>query len=330
MEIPPIAIRYPGNPILTREDVPYPATLVFNAGVVKYQGRYVMIFRNDFNYDATRVGHKFEGISLGLAFSPDGIHWEVQPRPVLEELKSPENLWAYDPRLTVIDGRCYLSFCMDTRHGMRAGIAVTEDFEHFQVLSLSLPDLRNVVLFPEKIGGKFVRLERPFPIYLRRNWGQVDRFDIWTSDSPDLAYWGNTHLLLAVEQVPFANEKIGPGAPPIKTRAGWVEIFHAVEASPTRTQDGWEESWNKRYSAGVMLLDLNDPRQVIGLSRVPLLAPEAPYEVSGGFRNQVVFPTGAILEDDGQVKIYYGAADTVICLAITHIDNLIQMCLKGQ
>lgn len=321
--------RHPDNPILTKDQVPYPATLVYNCGVTRFQGQYVMVFRNDFNYSPQKIGHKFEGINLGLAFSQDGIHWQVQPQPVLEELKSEENLWAYDPRLTVIEGRCYMSFCLDTRHGMRAGIAVTDDFQHFEILSLSVPDLRNVVLFPERIGGRYMRLERPFPVYLRRNWGHIDRFDLWLSASPDLRYWGDTHLLLAVEQVPFANEKIGPGAPPIRTPRGWLEIFHTVETTPQPGKNGWEENWNKQYHAGVMLLDLNDPRKIVGMSRLPLISPEAQYEISEGFRNHVIFPTAAIAEPGGEVKIYYGAADTVICLASAGLDDLIQLCLEG-
>lgn len=92
-----------------------------------------------------------------------------------------------------------------------AGSGVTDDFEKLEILSMSLPDDRNMVLFPEKIGEKYVRLERPMPVYSR---GGVDRFDTWISRSPDLQYWGDSSLLLAVEQIPFANDKVGPGAPP--------------------------------------------------------------------------------------------------------------------
>jgi len=320
--------RHPFNPILTAEQAPYPATLVYNCGVAKFQGRYVMVFRNDFGFTPNKEWHKFQGINLGLAFSEDGVRWQVQPRLVLEELKNDENIWAYDPRLTVVEGRCYMTFCLDTRHGMRAGLAVTDDFERFEVLSLSLPDLRNVVLFPERIGGLFYRLERPFPIYLRRNWGQVDRFDMWLSASPDLRFWGETHLLLTVEQVPFANEKIGPGAPPVRTAHGWLTVFHAVDVDASRPPAGWEGAWNKRYTAGVMLLDLNDPRRVVGMAAQPLLTPSAAYETEGGFRTNVVFPTGLIVEDDGMLKLYYGAADTVICLATGHVEDVVRLCLE--
>ncbi|HUT33428.1 MAG TPA: glycoside hydrolase family 130 protein [Planctomycetota bacterium] len=311
--------RHPTNPVLSARDVPYQATLVFNAGVTKFQGRYVMVFRNDYG---TWGEPRFEGTNLGLAFSDDGIRWRVEPKPCFE-LKDAEIQRAYDPRLTVLDGRVYMCFAVDTRHGVRGGIAVTDDFERFEVLSLSVPDNRNMVLFPERIGGKYVRLERPFPVYSR---GGGELFDIWLSDSPDLRYWGNSALVLATEQVPFANAKIGPAAPPIKTPKGWLTTFHAVDIDPTRGKNGWEPTWKKRYTAGLMLLDLADPRKVVGLCKQPLLAPEAPYEVDGGFRNNVIFPCGTILEDDGEVKLYYGAADTVICLATARLDALLALC----
>ena len=311
--------RYPGNPVLSAKDVPYPAALIFNAGVTKYQGKYVMVFRNDYG---SIEEQRLDGTNLGLALSDDGIKWVVEPRPCFE-LHDKEIRRAYDPRLTVIDGRCYMCFAVDTHHGVLGGIAVTEDFQAFEILHMTTPDNRNIVLFPEKIGGRYVRLERPFPVYSR---GVPECFDTWISYSPDLRYWGDSSLLLAVEDVPFANAKVGPGAPPVKTRAGWLTTFHAVDGDPNRGKNGWEPAWRKRYTAGIMLLDLDDPRKVVGLYRQPLLAPEAPYEIEGGFRNNVIFPGGMILEDTGEVKIYYGAADTVECLATAHVDDLIALC----
>ena len=75
-----------------------------------------------------------------------------------------------------------------------------------------------------------------------------------------------------------------------------------------------------------MLLDLDDPSKVIGLSKKPLIAPEVSYEVEGAYRNDVIFPTGMILEDDGEVKIYYGAADTVMALVTADVKALIKSC----
>ena len=92
--------------------------------------------------------------------------------------------------------------------------------------------------------------------------------------------------------------------------------------------DGWYGDWRKRYICGVMLLDLDDPGKIIGFSREPLLFPEASYEISGGMRNNVLFPTGVILEDTGEVKIYYGAADTTQCLATADVNDLLKLCEK--
>ena len=316
-------VRYGGNPVLSAKDVPYDATLIFNAGVTKYQGKYVMVFRNDIHPNAPEFSCD-DATNLGVAFSDDGIHWDVRPKPCMDETSIDDDdvRRVYDPRLTVIDGRCYLCFAVDTHHGLRGGIAVTEDFENFQVLSLSVPDNRNMVLFPERLDGMYLRLERPFPVYSR---GHKDRFDMWFSDSPDLKYWGNSRLVAAVEQFPFANDKIGPGAPPIKTDRGWIAVIHTVDRDESRGKNGWEVSWKKRYCAGVVRLSLEEPWRMIGYSKVPLLAPEASYEIDGGLRNNVIFPGGAILEDDGEVKIYYGAADTVECLATASIDDLIRL-----
>jgi len=321
--------RHAGNPILSAKDIPYPASLIFNAGVAKYEGRYVMVFRNDYgtteeDWKPFKEGKtsKPPGLetSLGLAFSDDGVNWQIEPKPCWK-VATDEVLRVYDPRITVIDGVAHICFAMDTRHGVRGGIARTEDFSSFDILSLSVPDNRNMVLFPEKIGGRYFRLERPFPVYSRGR----DQFDTWCGWSPDLKHWGDHELVLGVEHVAFANDKTGPAAPPIKTPKGWLTTFHAVWRDPEVNFGGWEPSWHKAYYAGLMLLDLENPAKITGLCPEPLIKPEAPYE-RNGFRNDVVFPGGMILEDSGEVKIYYGAADTVEALATAHVDDLLALC----
>ncbi|MDF2587682.1 MAG: glycosidase [Anaerocolumna sp.] len=319
----PVIKRYNGGePVLSRKDIPYEADCIFNAGVVKYKGQYVMAFRNDYAYNGKGA---FDKCMIGLAFSEDGIHWNVQDKPFItvDDIGDPDVTKVYDPRLTIIEDKCYLCFAVDTKHGLRGGIGITEDLKTVKVLSLTAPDNRNMVLFPEKIGGRYVRLERPFPVYSR---GGVDRFDTWMSYSYDMKYWGDTKLLFAVEDVPFANDKIGPGAPPVKTEAGWLTLFHTVDIDRTRGKNGWEDKWQKRYCAGIMLLDLEDPSKIIGMSKEPLIAPETAYETEDGFRTNVIFPGGMILEDNGEVKIYYGASDTVECMATANVNDLIALC----
>ena len=183
-----------------------------------------------------------------------------------------------------------------------------------------------MVLFPEKIGGKFVRLERPMPVYSRG----CDRFDIWLSESPDCVYWGKTRFVLGVEDVPYANDKIGPGAPPIKTDAGWLVIYHAVDRDNTRGKNGWEEKWQKRYTVGAMLLDLDEPWRVRGSMRDPLLVPEEYNETVEGMRTNALFPCAAFLEEDGvTMRVYYSASDTVIRMARADVRDVIAACLQN-
>lgn len=311
--------------------VPYPADCVFNAGVAKIADEYVMVFRDDYGYLG---GSAFEGSCLGMARSSDGIAWTVVPEPILslgqarEQLSgisdrrfgSEEIRRVYDPRITVIGSQILLTVAIDTRHGILGAILHTTDFSEFDLVSVSAPDNRNMVLFPERIGDLYHRLERPFSIYGR---GAPESFDIWTSASPDLRHWGSGRLVLGSEEVPYANSKIGPAAPPVRTPEGWLTAIHAVFKDDDHRLDAWGgQRWTKTYYAGLMLLDLDDPSRLIGLATEPLITPEKAYELTG-FRGSVVFPCGMILEDDATVKIYYGAADTVVALATADLDDLL-------
>ncbi|MGN0845729.1 MAG: glycoside hydrolase family 130 protein [Kiritimatiellia bacterium] len=324
--------RCPSNPILHAKHIPYDASLIFNAGICKFNGKYVMLFRNDYgstkeDWIAARESGAYPPLStnIGVAFSDDGIRWTPGPAPVFR-LHDEEIMRAYDPRLSVVDGQPIVCFAVDTKHGLRGGIATTDDFEHFHIQSLSVPDNRNMVLFPERINGNYVRLERPMPIYSR--WGAPEQFDIWMSSSPDLRYWGDSKLVLGAEMVPWAGSKVGPAAPPVRTAKGWLTTFHAVRRSEA-SLPCWEREWHKEYLAGLLLLDLDDPSKIIGMAPEPLLQAEEPYEIDG-FRGHVIFPGGMLLEPSGEVKIYYGAADTVECLATADVDDLVAACLSPR
>ena len=323
----PVIRKHP-TPILTSADLPYPSSLVFNAGVIKYNGEYVMIFRNDYGVDQPGYerGERFAGTGIGVARSKNGVDgWIVEKKPLMDSqdiAPGSELRRLYDPRITEIEGKLYLCMAMDTRHGIRGCIAELNDtLDDFEIISASVPENRNFALFPQKVGNEYIRLERPMPVYSRGK----DRFDLWLSRSPDLIYWGRSELILAVEDVPFANNKIGPTASPILTEKGWLTLFHAVDLDTTRGKNGWEDRWQKRYTAGMMLLDRDDPSKVLSVFPEPLLAPETPVETEVGFRQNVIFPCGMLLEDDGEVKIYYGASDTVVCLATAQLDDLLQL-----
>lgn len=324
----PVIKRYGNNPILTAKDVPYKADFVFNSSVIKYEGKYVMVFRDDYYGENGKLKRIF-----GTALSNDGIHFDVQPEPFFD-LYTEEFKGAYDPRLVELEGKIYMTFTVATPYGCRTATALIKDFKEYEIIEMAPPCSRNTLLFPEKIQGKYYRLERPFwegPDACSNVtgvwWGKY--FNLYVSSSPDLIHWGNHKMVLSVGDVDYANIKVGGGPVPVKTPKGWLVLTHGVDFDPARGKNGTENLWRQRYSMGVLLLDLEDPTKVIGFSKDPLMAPEAEYEINNGFRNNVIFPTAAIVEDNGEVKIYYGAADAVTCLATANVNDLIDLCLKG-
>lgn len=302
----PILSRYPGNPILTGASFPreHHIQRVFNSGIIKVGGRYIM---------ACRVEDRALRNYIWIAESRDGYAFKPHPTPI----ETPEDpLFVeytagmyYDPRITELDGAYYLVHAAHSSHGCRLCLLKTLDFGSFEWLGfISETDNRNGVLFPEKIGGYYARFDRP-------NTGG-DFGDIWISYSKDLLFWGNSQCVLRNRQVRWAWTKIGPGAVPIKTSKGWINIFHGVR---TQCRSHYV------YQLGVALHDLEDPSRVIGLCSEAILEPETDYELVGQTPS-VVFTSGAVLEDSGEVKVYYGAADTAMAVATTHIDRLLYAC----
>ncbi|MBU0478982.1 glycoside hydrolase family 130 protein [bacterium] len=307
--------RYSKNPILTADDIPYKCKYVYNAGAIKYNGKYVLLLRTDI-YSPDKEVRKPAQICLGLATSKDGYNFQVEKEPVMIPNEE-EGKYIYDPRITQIDDTYYVLYANSTEyHEIRLGIASTRDFKDFERISLSRPDLRNGALFPEKINGYYVRLDRPF-LHPRMSAGSPFPLDIWISYSPDLIFWGKSKPLFRAANCPWGQTKVGPGAPPVKTKKGWLEIFHGVGISEK----------GKTYRLGCMLLDLKNPSKIIGVAKEPILEPVEEYEKEGYVPN-VVFTCGAIPEDNGELKIYYGGADACVCIATANIDDLISLCLE--
>ncbi len=314
----PIVRRYEKNPLVTRKDVPYPATLVFNAGVAKYRGLYYMAPRVDL-FDAANSRPAL-AICTGFGTSADGLDFDFFPEPVRVHYGDTVLPWVCDARLTVLEDALYLTFCFVNQHSERPGIARWRGKGvDFDVVNLGIPQQRNMVLFPEKIHGKYMRLERP-----SNQWD--DPFHIWYALSPDLKYWGEQELFLGCEDVPFANRKIGAGAPPVKTDRGWLLIFHAVDQWEGRTATvRGDRTWNKRYTAGAALFDLDEPEKLVAITKTPLLVAETPYETGNPelWTEFTVFPCGAVPEDDGDtLRIYYGAGDATTNLAFVSLREL--------
>lgn len=301
----PVITRYENNPILTKNDIPYPVATVHNAGVVKHKGQYIMLFRS----------HLHNGRSIiGMAKSTDSIHFEVMPQPFISPPKEGifaeyEEYGVEDPRICFMNGEHLITYSAYSRHGVRIVLARTYDFESVERISLiTQADYRNVVIFPEKIGGRYVRLDRPH--------SEISPWSIWISYSPDLVHWGNSKVVIKPLTYHWDEMKVGPGATPIRTKKGWLNIFHGV--FPTMA--------GSVYRLGAALHDLKDPSKIVGVADDWILQPEDPWEITGYVHN-VVFCCGAVPEDNGKVRIYWGGADTVMCMGTARIDELIRLCL---
>jgi len=299
--------RYEGNPILTKDDIPYKVETVHNAGVTKFDGRYIMLFRS----------HLDTGRSIiGAAVSDDGFNFKASPEPFIVPAKQPpfseyEEYGVEDPRITLLEGTFYITYSAYSKHGVRTALAKTSDFKSLERIAfITQADFRNTVLFPEKINGRYARLDRPH--------SDISPWSIWISYSPDLIHWGDSKLLIKPVTYHWDESKIGPGAPPIRTDKGWLNIYHGV--FPTMA--------GHVYRLGVALHALDDPSVVLGVGDRWILQPEDPWELVGYVHN-VVFTCGAVPEDDGTLKLYWGAADKVMCAGMALIDDLTNLCLTN-
>ncbi|MCF6291096.1 MAG: glycoside hydrolase family 130 protein [Desulfobacterales bacterium] len=304
---PPVK-RYKGNPILTKDDVPYPVVTVHNAGMTRHEDRYIMLFR----------AHLRNGrCVIGLAQSTDGYSFEVSAEPFLRPAKEGvfaeyEEFGVEDPRICSLDDEYLITYSAYSKHGVRIAMARTRDFKKVERVSLiTQADYRNVVIFPRKFNGRYARMDRPH--------SEISPWSIWISYSPDLVHWGDSRVLIKPAAYHWDEMKVGPGATPIETDQGWLNIFHGVFP----TMDG------SVYRLGVALHDLHDPSIVLGVADDWILQPEDPWEVTGYVHN-VVFTCGAIKEEDNTIKIYWGGADTVMCVGTARIDRLIDLCLENH
>lgn len=314
--------RHPSNPILTRESIPAGSPLadassVFNPGATLHEGRVRLLLR---------VQTRARRTSWLSASSDDGAHFEVDPEPVTFDGLDRAGVavhHVYDPRITRIDDRILVVAAMDLDDGCRLGLFETDDFFRMKFLGFcSQDENRNGVLFPASFDGAYLRLDRPNRAHLPDRPPTGD--SIVLSESHDLLSWEPRGVVVA-GRPRLWDELIGPGPPPLRTRHGWLVVYHGVATHPGALNI---------YQAGVLLLDEMDPRIVLGRSDGNVLEPREPYEVVGQVPN-VVFPSGWVVEpgaqddpaaDDTRVFLYYGAADTVVALATTRVGRLIEAC----
>ncbi len=288
------------NPIIGRNPIPGVAR-VFNSSVLPYGDGFIGVFR----------GEQTDGVpSLYLGRSKNGVNWEFDPKriPFTDESgRSFMPRYAYDPRLVLIEGVYYIIWCQDF-YGASIGLAKTTDFKTFTRLENPfLPFNRNAVLFPRKIGGKYLMLSRP------SDSGHTPFGDIFLSESPDLEFWGHHRHVMSRGSEWWESLKIGGGAAPIETSEGWLLFYHGV----TGTCNGYV------YSIGGAILDLDHPSVVKYRCRNFLLTPEEWYE-ERGFVPNVTFPCSALTDAaTGHIAVYYGAADSYVGLAFTTVNEVV-------
>lgn len=239
---------------------------------------------------------------LRLAWSDDGVHFTVEPKPTLMGYGELESFGIEDCRVTEMEGTYYLTYTAVSPSGIGVGLISTTDWQEFTRHGVIFPtNNKDCALFPERVGGQYVALHRPSNVYIGGHY-------IWISFSPDLEHWGHHQCLAWSRPGLWDSARIGAGAEPIKTERGWLAIYHGANE-------------DHRYCLGALLLDLSDPTKVLARSFEPIMEPLAPYEQTGFFGN-VVFTNGHILDGD-TVTVYYGASDEVICGARFSIQAIL-------
>jgi predicted GH43/DUF377 family glycosyl hydrolase len=303
--------RHAANPILTAEQWPYTVNAVLNAAAARVDGSTVLLVRVE---DRRGISH------LTVARSKNGLdEWAVEPEPLLapdEDVASEQ--WGFeDPRVVWVEelGRFVITCTAYGPAGPAVYLATTEDFTTVERHGvIRHPEDKNAALLPHRVDGKWVLLHRP-----KTEFGGA-RGEILLSRSADLDSWSTPEQVMQPRTGAWWDSlRIGIGPPPLRTEHGWLLLYHGVKS----TVGG------DIYRVGLALLDLDEPTRV--LRRLPswVLAPQADYERTGDVPN-VVFPCGLIHDTaTGEVRLYYGAADSSICLATAQLDELLEAVLTS-
>ncbi|MFA7397999.1 MAG: glycosidase [Candidatus Bathyarchaeia archaeon] len=292
--------RFDGNPILKPIGAhEWESRAVFNSASILLDGKIHLLYRALGNDNISRVGY---------ATTTDGFHIDERlPNPVFTPVVNAENAGCEDPRLTLLDDSLqmtYVAFGQYAYHRVYQVALTSISTSGFLdrkwqwgQRKLCLPGIRNkdAVVFPKRINGEYVMFLRFAP-------------DICIARSSDLELWYKLKFVMGPRLDSWDSYVIGSTGTPIELNEGWLFIYHGV-------------NYSKVYSLGVALLDKKNPEQVIYRCKDPILTPEKDYERFGKVPN-VVFSCGNVLLDD-KVLVYYGGADSVLCVATYDLSELL-------
>ncbi len=302
---PDVIYRYRGNPIIGIKDLPFRCSDIWNAGVVRFQEECLLLVTVE----------TLEGLAgIYPAHSVDGRHFLIDRSPLLSACKCQvcscyKTYGVRDPRITQVDGTYYITYVAACECGQRLGLVRTKDFRTVEEMPyLSQPDNKSAALFSRQIAGRYAMLERP-----------SEGGSIWVSFSDDLVYWGESTVVMTPRSGHWDCNRIGTACPPIEIEQGWLLIYYGVK----------DTSAGPLVRLGAAVLAHEDPSRVLARSNIPILSPREKHERIGDVNN-VVFSCGAILEDTGQLSLYYGASDSCICLGTCMLEDILEVCRKSQ
>jgi len=303
--------RHPDNPLLTAEDWPLAVNAVFNPAAVQVAGETVLLARVEAR---TGISH------LTVARSANGLDgWRVDPEPLLAHLGGyADEQWGFeDARAVWVDEleRFMVTCTAYGPAGPAVFLASTEDFRSVERIGIVVaPEDKNAALLPERVDGKWILFHRPTSGFV------TARAGIALSRSADLRSWSAPEVVMQPRSGAWWDSlRIGIGPPLLKTEHGWLLVYHGVKETVS----------GAIYRVGLALLDLDDPTRVLRRTAEWVLAPIEDYERVGDVPN-ALFPCGLIHDQDkGELRMYYGAADTSICLATASYEDLLATVLNA-
>ena len=315
--------RYKGNPIIKpNKDNPWEAQATFNGCAIKDNNRFHIVYRAMGHVDSYH-GMGMDLSTIGYAKSKDGFNF-TDRRQLIKPEQGWETYGCEDLRITKMDGKFFifytsLSTWPPTAGGIKLAVAVTKDFQNIERHPVTFFNSKAMAMFPKRIGGELaailtVHTDIPPSKICIATFDNEEQ--IWSRP-----FWEEWYSRLGEHIIPLSRsdvDQIEIGAPPVKTKYGWLLIYSYIKnyRAPPPT-----------FGIETVLLDLTDPRKIIGRLETPLLTPKTEYEIYGNVPN-IVFPSGALVYD-GKLFVYYGGADTTCCVATADLEELLEKIVRS-